>query len=368
MRAEGTFHCMVSGPPARPGHLRPSRHGLEVTCEGHQPRTLSWDEAQISVGGEDDAYVYVRAGELTAWTNAPGFLDALAAIVHPKIGPQLAQIADVRKAGRRWGRVAAVAFVAVLVGLLALLGSVPWLLARSAWVLPRSLDAALGEGALESATGGLGPPLSSPEITACVEAPVQRLLAAAEDAEGYEFVVEVRESAEVNAFALPGGHIVVLTGLLETAADPDEALGVLAHEIAHVTHRDGLRAAARSAGWAIALQLFLGDDGGALIGMAGNVASLVGENAYSRDAEADADRAGAETMARAGYDPLGLARFFERLSGVAGTEMPHALAWLSTHPEHVERVRAVRELAPHLTVAPRPADGCDWAALQASLP
>lgn len=368
MTSEGTFHCMLSGPPAKPGRLRATRHGLEVTCEGAEPRVLSWDEAQISVGGEGNEYVYVRAGELTAWTNAPGFVEALGAIVHPKLGPQLEAIAKARVSSKRWGRIAAVGFLAVLAAFFLFLASVPWLLGRAASALPRSVDRALGEGAVADATAGLGPPLTSPAITACVDEPVRSLIAAAEDADGYEFVVEVRESAEVNAFALPGGHIVVLSGLLETAEEQGEALGVLAHEIAHVTHRDGVRAAARNAGWAIALQLFLGDDGGALIGMAGDVASLVGENAYSREAEADADRAGAETMARAGYDPLGLARFFERLSGVAGSEMPHALAWLSTHPEHAARVAAVRELAPRLTVAPRPAGRCDWAALQAELP
>jgi predicted Zn-dependent protease len=360
-----TFHCMIAGTPNRPGQLRPGRHGLEV-IEGAESRTLPWDAVYVTLGGEAADYVYVRTDTTTVWTNAEGFLGALKRIGAPRLDAQLAAI-DSSKSTHRWrARWAVGLFFAVIAAFVALLASVPWLFMASIYLLPTSVDAMLGDAA-DGELEALGPPLHSENITACIEAPMRTLIAHAEDAEGYDFVIEVRESEEVNAFALPGGRMVALTGLVLAADDQEEAIGVLSHELSHVTHRDGLRAVARDAGWAIAFQMLIGDDGSALLGLAGNVASLVGENAYSRDAESAADEEGARVMARAGYDPLGMARFFTRLEGIEGTEMPHALAWLSTHPEHRERVERVRALAADLPRAATPPSTCDWSALQAEL-
>lgn len=357
---------MIAGTPNRPGQLRPGRHGLEV-IEGAESRTLPWDAVYVTLGGEAADYVYVRTDTTTVWTNAEGFLLALKRIGTPRLDAQLAEIASSKDTHRWRARWAVGLFFAVSAAFLALLASVPWLFMASISLLPTSIDVMLGDAAGGDLDATLGPPLHSAAITACVEEPMRTLIAHAEDAEGYAFVIEVRASDEVNAFALPGGRMVALTGLLLAAEDQDEAIGVLAHELSHVTHRDGLRAVARDAGWAIAFQMLIGDDGSALLGLAGNVGALVGENAYSRDAESAADEEGARVMARAGYDPLGMARFFTRLEGIEGTEMPHALAWLSTHPEHRERVETVRALAGGLPRAPAPPSTCDWSALQAEL-
>lgn len=363
---DGTFHCMIAGTPARPGKLRPARHGLEVG-DAAGARMLPWDALFVTLGGEDADYVYVRTDTTTAWTNAPGFVDALRRVGHPAVSAQLGAI-DAGRGTQKWRvRVAVGLFLVVSATFLILLAAVPWIFMASVMALPTSVDRMLGDSAGASVDAELGPAVTSPAITACIEAPMRRLIANAEDTEGHDFRIEVHRSDEVNAFAMPGGRMVVLTGLIEAADDQEEAVGVMAHELAHVTHRDGLRAVARDAGWAVAFQMLIGDDGTALLGLAGNVASLVGENAYSRDAESHADEEGAHTMARAGYDPLGMARFFERLEGVPGTEMPHALAFLSSHPEHAERVAAVRALAPTLERAAAPESTCDWAALKAEL-
>ncbi len=361
---EGVFHCMIGGPPARPGQLRVARRGLEIR-DGESVEVAPYGELALTLGGESGDYVYVRRGEQTLWTNAPGFVDALRAIGAPELAPQLDALAQSSKRHSWRARAGVAIFFAFIAGCLALVAAVPSIFRASVGAHTPDVERMLGDAAGEDIVSGAR--LTSPEIASSVEALVARLVAHAAGAEGYEFRVEVRSSSDVNAFALPGGRVVVLRGLLGAAESPDEVFGVLAHEIAHVTHRDGLRAAARSAGFFLALSMILGDDGSALLALAGDAARVVGENAYSRDAESAADAEGARTMAAAGYDPLGMARLFERLERTPGTELPHALAWLSTHPEHRERVAAVRELAPTLARGPVAPPTCDWSALRRSL-
>lgn len=357
--------CTIGGLPTSPGRVGFGVHGLDVTAADGRTMHLPYDALALELGGDGGEYVYVRSRGFTIWARTADVLDELAQVSGSRLSPQIEKLRAGRARRRRgvWIGVALLlgaALALVLVG-----ASLPMLAAASVGILPTSLDVALGDAA-----GGdlaFGPPRSSPAIDACVRDPALALAALADGHEGFSFRIEVLESDEVNAFALPGGRMVVLSGLLRAAGDRDEVLGVVAHEIAHVTHRDGLRGVARQAGISVALDLLLGG-GGAFLGLAGDAAAMVTASAYGRDAESAADAEGARIMARAGLDPLGMARFFERLEGIPGTEMPHALAWLSDHPEHAERVAAIRALAPTLPRGERSAiPACDWAALRAEL-
>lgn len=144
-----------------------------------------------------------------------------------------------------------------------------------------------------------------------------------------------------NAFALPGGTVVVTDDLARMLEDdPDALAGVLAHELAHVTEDHGLKALYRSIALYVVIALLAGDTGPILdeILLEGNVLlSLQG----SRDAERDADAKAVPVMQAAGYDPEGLARFFDRLEGIMG----EGGGWSSTHPGSGERAARIRELA-----------------------
>lgn len=172
--------------------------------------------------------------------------------------------------------------------------------------------------------------------------------------------VVVLDSGMVNAFALPGGYIYIMRGLIQKARGPDEVAGVLGHEIGHVRHRHGLQAAIQSGGLAFLLGTVFGD-------FAGGTAILIASrtllsSAFSRDAERQADAFGVDLMLRAGGDPEGLARFF-RIAGADG--MPGVLTWLNSHPAGPEREAAIRKLAENKPVVAPALSAAQWQALRA---
>lgn len=167
----------------------------------------------------------------------------------------------------------------------------------------------------------------------------------------------VVRSPMVNAVALPGGHIVVFSGLLGFALSGDELAGVLAHEIGHVMMRHPTRIAIERATVSAFFGLFFGDIAGGTV--LGGVGSLLLGNAYSRDMERAADGLGVDILGRSGLDPGALARFFERLSlQYKGQEL--LLAFFSTHPPSDQRAAAIGA-AP---AGSRPVDAEVWMAVR----
>ncbi|MBE0532174.1 MAG: M48 family metallopeptidase [Rhodospirillales bacterium] len=148
----------------------------------------------------------------------------------------------------------------------------------------------------------------------------------------------VVRSPLVNAVALPGGHIVVFSGLLGFVQSGDELAGVLAHEIGHVMMRHPTRIAIERATVSAFFGLFFGDIAGGTV--LGGVGSLLLGNAYSRDMERAADELGVDILRRNGLDPRALARFFERLSAEY-KDQELLLGFFSTHPPSAERAAAI---------------------------
>lgn len=142
-----------------------------------------------------------------------------------------------------------------------------------------------------------------------------------------------------NAFAMPGGTVILTDDLVRLSDDPDMVSGVMGHEIGHVTHRHSLRQIYRALGIATLVGFLAGDTGPILeaILLEGN---LLLQLAYSREHEFEADAFAVEITHRAGFDPEGMIRFFEHLTGMGLVDpMP---SWGSTHPPHDERVAAIR--------------------------
>ena len=140
----------------------------------------------------------------------------------------------------------------------------------------------------------------------------------------------------VNAFALPGGDIVVNRGLLTAARTPGELAGVLAHEIQHVALHHSLKSMIRAAGLALAWSLLVGDPGATLTGQAADrLLSLK----FSRDAEREADDGGFSLLVERGIDPRGMVAFFDSLAQHSASTRP---ALLSTHPASAEREAALQ--------------------------
>jgi Zn-dependent protease with chaperone function len=184
---------------------------------------------------------------------------------------------------------------------------------------------------------------------------VRRLEAGA--ALGLPLRAAVVRRAEANAITLPGGRIYVFQGLINKADTPDELAAVIAHEIGHVSHRDGTRTALESAGLSLLFGMLLGDftGGGAVV----IAAKMMLESAYSREVEASADAYGVSLMSRIGGNPRALGVVLARIGGA--TEP--AMNILLDHPETKARVAAINAMAGPAAGATL-LDAAEWTAVK----
>ena len=179
---------------------------------------------------------------------------------------------------------------------------------------------------------------------------VQRIgkrLAGVAPGEKYPYSFKVVADPSINAFALPGGPMYVHTGLIAAADNEAQLAGVLAHEVSHVALRHSTNQASKAYAFQIPIVLatgMLGNKGG-LLGSLSQIGVSFGLNSlflkYSRNAEKDADILGARMLAEAGYDPIEMARFFEKLKGGGGGG--RMAQFFSDHPSPGNRVRYVEE-------------------------
>lgn len=177
----------------------------------------------------------------------------------------------------------------------------------------------------------------------------------------YDLNVVVFDHEMVNAFAAPGGQIVIMRGLIDQAQSPDEVAAVLAHEIGHVEARDTTRNALRAAGSAGLLSLVLGDfAGGSAVVV---VAEYTLNASYTREAEAAADVFALNMLAASGTDAAALATFFDSLEGIERT-LPDLPIYLSSHPETVDRAEAARQFADTQGQTSPILRDSEWAALK----
>ena len=169
---------------------------------------------------------------------------------------------------------------------------------------------------------------------------LDRLLAAAPKSP-YKFELLVVRDTSVNAFAAPGGFIVVNTGLLEAANTPEEVAGVLAHEIQHVTHRHSTRAIIREIPIRIAVTAVAGSGG---VDVATHAVGSLGALRYRRGDEAEADRDGMRLLAAARVDRMGMVTLMRRLEDTRASA-PRVVSYLSSHPRPADRVAELERLA-----------------------
>jgi predicted Zn-dependent protease len=171
-------------------------------------------------------------------------------------------------------------------------------------------------------------------------------LAATPEAGGFPYSFQVVADKSINAFALPGGPAFVHTGLLAAADNEAQLAGVLAHEISHVALRHGTNQATKANLIQLPVLLASGMLGknGSIVGQLSQLGIGLGANSvllkFSRTAESDADLLGTRIMAKVGYNPLEMARFFEKLEASDGARGPQ---FLSDHPNPGNRVKAVEE-------------------------
>lgn len=211
--------------------------------------------------------------------------------------------------------------------------------------------------------------LDDPLIDAWLQGVGFRVAAASDEPE-HAYTFFMLRDRRINAFATLGGLIGMNAGLVLAAEREAEVAGVLAHEVAHVTQRHVLRAMERAQQNQLPVMLaMLGAVAAASQSDARNSgdamsAAVVGAQAlmlqmqinHTRSNEAEADRIGIETLARAGFDPLGIADFFGRLARAsrgnsAGWQVPE---YLRTHPVTTTRIAEARDRAEQIARQPPP--------------
>ncbi len=157
----------------------------------------------------------------------------------------------------------------------------------------------------------------------------------------FEWEVELVDEPEtVNAFALPGGKMVVYTGILPVSESETGLAVIMGHEVGHALARHGTERMSLHLGVDTARQLLLGDQAAESADM---VMGLVLTLPHGRNQETDADRTGLLLMARAGYDPREAVDFWGRMSQLGGDKPPELL---STHPSDATRMATLEEMMP----------------------
>ena len=174
---------------------------------------------------------------------------------------------------------------------------------------------------------------------------------------GYHF--GILETSDTNAYACPGGIILITRGLIKECQNEDELAAILAHEVAHIAHKDGVKSI-NKARWtevltstgAEAARQYGGGVAGSLVNMfessIDDVFKTLVVNGYSRAAEENADRAAVTTLTRAGYNPAALAAILSRLCSKGGGG-----GIFKSHPLTSQRVEAVKMLARQATPSPQ---------------
>lgn len=261
--------------------------------------------------------------------------------------------------GLRWAGLFALS-IAVLLATLRF--GLPRFADQAAQLLPHRWETSFGESLVEPVLRALARFGDTDDVAFCTAprgveslADLTRRLAPA--ASPYRFVVRVANLEMVNAFALPGGQIVIARGLLRFAESPDEVAGVLAHEMGHVLHRHSTAAMIEALGLAFLFGALLGDLGTGVIGGASE--ALIGLS-FRRKAEAEADERALALLEQAGLSSRGLAALFERMQRKAGAE-PAVLRLLSTHPTNESRRRGFERGA---TARPPSLDEAAWKSLR----
>jgi predicted Zn-dependent protease len=168
------------------------------------------------------------------------------------------------------------------------------------------------------------------------------------DATQWKWEINVQDSDDVNAYCMPGGKIMVYTGLIEKLQATDaELAAVIGHEIAHALREHSRERLSRAYAEQLALAgiAFATGAGDTTMALASQISAVTFQLPHSREQEAEADRIGLELMARAGYDPNAAITLWQKMSKESGGGPPE---FLSTHPSGESRIRDLQGAIPRV--------------------
>jgi beta-barrel assembly-enhancing protease len=151
--------------------------------------------------------------------------------------------------------------------------------------------------------------------------------------------VHVVNKPEINAFALPNGHLVVYTGLILASDNQDELTGVIGHELAHIQLNHVMKKLVKEVGLSVLVSMTVGKNDSKI---SQEIAKMLSSSAFDRSLEKDADLKAVDYLIKAKINPEPFANFLYKLSGSNG-DTDKYLSWINTHPESKERASYIIE-------------------------
>ena len=339
-----------------PCHVEISVKGLTVRFEeaiGLGELTLSFRILSVSAGGLNHDQLVVQWGTApsiqTVYLKDSSLIKTFRSVAPRELMKDLdataAMVRRTRSRNRRAWTIAAASIGALILGLWF---STDLLVAWAVDRVPLEWERRIGESAFQDFLAQ-HPAVKDGPAAAAVQEISERLI---DHIPGnpYTFEIAVVASDVVNAFALPGGYVVVFTALLKEAENAEEVAGVLSHELNHVLERHALERIVKQLGLVTVFSIIVGNQQGLARVMKQIGVELLSLK-FGRSQETEADMTGLQLLHRSRIDPSGMVTFFQRLTKNerAGVE------WLSTHPMsagRAQRLEAEISRLPRITSEP----------------
>ena len=340
-----------------------SNYGLRLTTEDDYDGTPAWRDISVRMGGFNDSQVMIEwEGRAGSYMLTVSDISSIATLkVQLKTATQnkenikTAGIKIQDRAARAWSNAS---ILGIFILPLLVLVAMAWEHERlAAWALSHVT-------VIQERKWGEQIFVLTKQRLTLVEGPggamVREIGARLSQGSAYQYEFYVANDASVNAFAMPGGFIVINTGLLALADNAEQVAGVIAHEIQHVEKRHSLNGMVKSAGLMVTASLVLGD----LSGVASLGSALI-KYKFSRQHEAEADIEGLKALVASGISPIGMRDFFRKMREKETLN----LEWFSSHPASNDRFMsldaAIKALLP-VTIMVKPLP-YDYTAIKASL-
>lgn len=280
------------------------------------------------------------------------------AAIAAKLVGHCARLAEDRLDGRAVARIVGWSLAAVISIVAVVLFAIPLAADRLAPLVPQALERRIGDAAETQIKTIFG---NATCKTAAGQRAFDKLLRELREAAGLNTSVDsdVLSTSIPNALALPGGKVLLFSGLLDKAKSPDEIAGVLAHEFGHLKHRDTMRNLIHDSGTSFLVGLLFGDVTGA--GALVFASRTLVTSSYSRDVEESADTFSMDVMQKLGRSPKPMGELLFRVTGKQGGS---ELSIIASHPLTEDRLK-------RMSSADRPPTGApllspaEWTALKA---
>ena len=323
-------HMLVFRAPEKTVEIPLPRVTLELEKNGTKVYLYDDERPELMIYAEDDSVL-----EHPAFNGIPELRDQVSAILTR------------RELSRRLRMVGYALAGCVMIACALSLGS-SVLVKYLAGKVPPDIERKFGDDVIQEmqSKGELLDDTNKTAMLAELAAPLIRVLPAGQN----QLHFHICRDAEPNAFALPGGHVVVNAGLLSMVDRPEELLGVLAHEMAHVTQKHHFRKIISAAGPVIIFGVFLHSRSSLLNAVTGASGIMVFQG-FSQDYEKEADDVGWQYLLAANVDPSGMITMFQKFQSYEGRLkigqlLPQAF---QSHPALSKRISRLQSRLPGIS-------------------